>query len=86
MNLPDRLKGNLLESLVFDNFGEAGNFIKARRCAMCFGHLVRKFAHDRKYTVECPECGPIYSHNHVHYAEVEKLKDQQLSSAIELRD
>ena len=84
-DLEARLTGNLLDPLIFDDWGSVGKFIRDQRCAMCLGCLVPQFAPAGTYTAECPDCGPIYEHNHVHRADVEKIKDNQLTGEFELR-
>lgn len=80
-----RLTGNLAEPLTFNEYGEAGKFVRERVCAFCFAHLVVDFASNRKYTVKCPNCGPVYAHTHVHVSAAERAADSQLSGEYELR-
>jgi len=80
----NRLEGNLLEPILFDDWGEISLFIRDHRCA-CRSSLLPKFAPERRYIAECPNCGPIYLHNHAHRADAEKVTDHILSGKIELR-
>lgn len=84
-DLESRFSGNLLEPLLFDDWGAAGKFIRDQRCAFCLGCLVPQFAPDHKYTVECPEHGAIYGHNHIHRADAERVVDGQRTGAFEIR-
>ena|SRR3990167_8360641 len=84
MDIRDRLEGNLLEPLTFED-GEIDVFIRDHVCAFCKLTLHARHAKNRKSVAFCLTHGDVMAHNYIAKYTAEQAVQGERAGMLELR-